>query len=93
MMGIEETVAKYISDNIIFTDRYPHPYDASFLNEGIIDSMNILELVMFVEEQFGVKVEDEEIIPDNFDSVSRIAAYVGSKTAVALKVPSLHASV
>ncbi len=84
MRELEESIARYIADNIIFSDNgYPYPEDASFLNEGIIDSMNILELVMFVEERFGVHVEDEEIVPDNFDSVSKIAAYVRSKTAVA----------
>ena len=58
---------------------YPYPNDASFLENGIIDSMNVLELVMFVEETFGVKVQDSEIIPDNFDSVSKLAAYIAAK--------------
>ena len=83
MRGIEESIRSYIAENIIFSNNgYPYPEDASFLNEGIIDSMNILELVMFVEERFGVHVADEEIVPDHFDSVSKIAAYVRSKVAV-----------
>lgn len=83
MRGIEESIRSYIAENIIFSNNgYPYPEDASFLNEGIIDSMNILELVMFVEERFGVHVADEEIVPDHFDSVSKIAAYVRSKAAV-----------
>jgi len=46
--------------------------DASFLENGIVDSTGILELVMFVEDTFGVSVEDEEVVPSNFDSVHRL---------------------
>ncbi len=84
MTGIEESIRSYLAENIIFSGNgYPYADDTSFLNEGIVDSMNILELVLFVEERFGVKVEDQEIIPDNFDSVSRLAAYVRSKASEA----------
>ncbi len=80
--GIEESIRSYLAENIIFSGNgYPYADDTSFLNEGIVESMNILELVLFVEERFGVKVEDQEIIPDNFDSVSRLAAYVRSKAS------------
>ncbi|RLC79677.1 MAG: acyl carrier protein, partial [Chloroflexi bacterium] len=51
-----------------------------FLEEGIVDSTGVLELVMFVEETFGVTVEDEEILPENFDSVTQLARYVRVKT-------------
>jgi acyl carrier protein len=50
--------------------------DASFLDNGIVDSMNIMEIVMFVEENFHVKVDDNEITPDHFDSVRRIADFI-----------------
>jgi acyl carrier protein len=76
----EEIVRTHIVQNILFSKKYPHPDDASFLEEGIIDSMNVMELIMFVEEKFGLEVADEEIVPDNFDSVSKIAAYVRRKT-------------
>jgi acyl carrier protein len=75
-----DTIAAYIADNILFSKKgYPHPHDASFLDNGIVDSMNVLELVQFVEEKFGVHVEDGEIIPDNFDSVTRLADFVRRK--------------
>jgi len=80
MQNVEETIRTYIAKNILFSGNgYPHPDDASFLNEGIIDSMNMLELVMFVEEQFDVHVEDQDIVPDNFDSVSKLATFVRRK--------------
>jgi len=51
----------------------------SFLENGIIDSTGVLELVLFLEETYNIKVEDDEIIPENLDSLENIAAYVTSK--------------
>ena len=52
-----------------------------FMEEGIIDSLGILELVMFVEQEFGVKVADEDVTPENFDSVNKLVNYVQRKLA------------
>jgi acyl carrier protein len=80
-MTIEEQVKQYVAENFLFSDDgYQLSEDASFLEEGIVDSTGVLELVMFVEETFNVTVEDEEIVPANFDSVSRLAEYVRRKT-------------
>jgi acyl carrier protein len=80
MEKTKEMIRKYIANNILFTDNgYSYPDDASFLGEGIVDSMNVLELVMFVEQNFGMKVDDQEIIPDNFDSVTKLATFVQNK--------------
>lgn len=80
MAKVEEMVRKYIAENILFSkDGYPYPDDASFLDNGIIDSMNVLELVVFVEDNFGITVDDQEVVPENFDSVARLAAYVHQK--------------
>jgi acyl carrier protein len=79
-MSVAEQVREYVAMNFLFSDNgYPFPDDASFLKEGIVDSTGVLELVMFVEESFGVAVEDQEIIPENFDSVSQLAAYIRGK--------------
>jgi acyl carrier protein len=81
MDNIEEMIRKYISENILFSGNgYPHADDTSFLEEGIVDSMGIMELVMFVDETFGITVEDEELVPDNFDSVTRLASYIRRKS-------------
>ena len=80
MQTIEQAIRAYIAKNILFSDNgYPYADDVSFLEEGIVDSMGIMELVMFVGETFGITVEDEELVPDNFDSVSRVAAYIRRK--------------
>jgi len=81
-MTVKKLVRQYIADNFLFSDDgYQLSDDASFLEEGIVDSTGVLELVMFVEEVFNVTVEDEEIVPANFDSVSRLAAYIRRKMA------------
>lgn len=80
MVSIEADIAGYIAENILFNNTgYPFPLDASFLENGIIDSMNVLELVMLVEEKYGVKVSDNDIVPDNFDSVERLANFVRAR--------------
>lgn len=53
--------------------------DDSFLERGIVDSTGVLEIVTFLEEKFGIKVQDEELVPDNLDSIARIAAFVARK--------------
>ena len=53
--------------------------DDSFLEKGIIDSTGILELVSFIESEFEIDVKDEELVPDNFDSVSKMSAYITRK--------------
>ena len=84
MMSIEKRIRAYIAENILFSDNgYTYSDGTSFLEEGIVDSMGIMELVMFVDEGFGITVEDEDVIPDNFDSVSKLAAYIRHKSPTA----------
>jgi acyl carrier protein len=79
---IEDKVRSFIVDNILFSSSgYPLPDDASFLESGIVDSMNVAEIVAFTEQAFGIAVRDHEIVPANFDSVSGLAAFVRRKLA------------
>jgi len=79
-MSIETLIRDYVLENFLFTSDNGHLQDDdSFLEEGIVDSTGVLELVMFVEETFGFAVEDEEIVPEKFDSVERLARYVQLK--------------
>jgi len=80
MGTIEGSIRDYIAENILFSDNgYTYSDDTSFLEEGIIDSMGIMELVMFVGDTFRITVEDEELVPDNFDSITRLASYIRLK--------------
>jgi acyl carrier protein len=78
---IKEKIQNFIAENILFSSGgFPYSDTTSFLDNGIIDSMNILQLGMFIEESFGISVEDDEITPDNFDSIERLAAFIERKT-------------
>lgn len=80
-MPIENKIKEYIAKNLLFNnDGYTYPDEASFLEEGIVDSQGVMELVMFVEEEFKVTVDDEDITPDNFDSISLLADYIRRKS-------------
>ena len=77
MESVETSIRRYVLETFLFTeDESQLSNDASFLEEGIVDSTGILELVMFVEETFSIVVKDEEVVPENFDSVERLARYV-----------------
>lgn len=79
-MSIETQIRNYILENFLYTkDEGKLRNTASFLEDGIVDSTGILELLLFVEETFGIQVEDEEVIPDNFDSVVRLTRYICMK--------------
>lgn len=82
MSSIETEVRKYILDKLLFGRTEVEPGgDTSFLESGIIDSTGVLELVAFLEEKFQVKVEDEDLIPANLDSVNAIIRFVESRLA------------
>jgi len=82
---VEAMIRSYIAENILFSKNgYPYPDDTSFLEGGIVDSTNVLELVMFVEENFRISVQDQDILPENFDSVSKLAAFVRLKAELAV---------
>jgi acyl carrier protein len=62
--------------------------DTSLLDAGIIDSTGVLELVTFIEERYGIQVEDHELIPENLDSIANVAAYVHGKLVAAREAES-----
>ena len=86
METIEQQIATFIASKILFSKNgYTYPYEASFLEEGIVDSTSVLELVLFTENTFGFSVDDSEITPDNFDSVKKLADFVRSK-AITIRI-------
>ncbi len=81
-MSEKDKVRNYILENYLFTDDASALSDSdSFLDKGIIDSTGILEVIYFLEEEFGVSVDDEEMIPENLDSVDNIVVFLGKKQA------------
>ena len=80
---LKSQIKKFIAENMLFSgDGFSHADDASLLDAGIIDSIGVMELVTFVGQTFRVTVPPEDISPENFDSVQRLAEYVRRKQAV-----------
>ena len=81
-MSIEREVTTFIVDNFLFgnAEDAPEP-ETSFLETGLIDSTGILELVTFLEEEYEITVADEDLTPENLDSVRNIAGYVERQRA------------
>jgi acyl carrier protein len=74
---VEQRIRDFIARNLLYSaDGYTLPDDASFLQNGIIDSLGVMELVDFVQLSFQVIVEQHEVVPGNFDSVTKLAAFV-----------------
>jgi acyl carrier protein len=79
---IEQKIRQFITDNFLFReDRASLTDSESLLEAGVIDSTGVLELVTFLETEFGLAVGDAEMVPENLDSISRIVSYVQGKTA------------
>lgn len=81
--GTEQTIRNYIVETFLFGQDDGFQMEDSLLERGIIDSTGVLELVVFIEEQFGVHANDEELIPENFDSIKRLATFIERKKAEA----------
>ena len=81
MTEIAGKLRAYIQEVFLFGDDLEYADDASLMQAGIIDSVGVLELVSYIEEEFGITVEDDELIPANFDSLANIADYLGRKLA------------
>ena len=81
MSEVKSKIRIFIVENFLFGDDNGLGDDTSFLEDGIIDSTGVLELVSFLEEEFSITVEDDELIPENLDSLNNIAAYLGKKAS------------
>lgn len=80
-MSVEQQVRAYILENFLFTtDASVLGVDESFLAKGIIDSTGMLEVIYFLEDKFGIRIDDAEMIPENLDSISNIVRFVERKT-------------
>ena len=79
-MDTKELIKKFIENNYMVEFKEDFQETDSFLDNGIIDSTGVLELIVFLEEKFGIKIEDAEIVPANLDSFKNIENYIKLKT-------------
>jgi acyl carrier protein len=78
-MDIKEQVRTFVTSNFYVAEPAALDDVASLLDRGIIDSTGVLEVIFFIEDTFGIKVEDSEMLPDNLDSIERIANFIDRK--------------
>lgn len=74
-----ERIREFITANFYVADAESLTEADSFLERGIIDSTGVLEVVAFLERDFGLTVEDADIVPENFDSISNLVGYIARK--------------
>ncbi|HEY8545085.1 MAG TPA: acyl carrier protein [Acidimicrobiales bacterium] len=76
---IAKQVRAFLVDTFLLGDDDGFADDESLLDSGIVDSTGVMEVVAFLEETFGIEIDDDELIADNLDSVRRLAAFVARK--------------
>lgn len=79
MEDVKGKIRDFIVENFLFGDDSGLDDQVSFLENGIVDSMGILEIVNFIKESFQVVVADEELLPENLDSIDNIASYLKTR--------------
>jgi len=80
MERFEHQLRKFIVENFLFGDEtMPFSNEESLLDRGLIDSTGVLELVAFLQQNFGITIADDEIVPDNLDSILGISDFVEQK--------------
>ncbi|MDY6950009.1 MAG: acyl carrier protein [Thermodesulfobacteriota bacterium] len=82
---IKEQILSFIVENFLFGESGDDLKETdSFLDTGIIDSTGVLEIVSYIEETYGFQVEDEDLIPENLDSIANVATYIERKQTQAV---------
>lgn len=82
MSEVKGRLKDFIVENFLFGDAAGLEDETSFLESGIIDSTGMLELITFLEEQFQIQIEDEELSPENLDSLNNLEAFLSRKQQV-----------
>ncbi len=83
MEQVKQAVKNYILENVLYgADEDALSCDDSFLEKGLIDSTGIMEIVSFIEEEYGFSIYDEELIPENLDTINNLAKFIKMKAAV-----------
>ena len=82
MDKMRERIRGFLIDNFLFGDEEGLEDQTSFLDAGIVDSTGILELVDFLDDEFNIKISDDEILPENLDSINNIINFLEKKNVV-----------
>jgi acyl carrier protein len=83
MSDLKRELRTFIVDTFLFGQDSNLTDDTSFLEQGIVDSTGVLELVAHLERTYNIKVKDEDLVPDNLDSINAIAGFLETKRSSA----------
>ena len=78
-MTLKQQIRDFVTSNFYVAEPAALQDQTSLLEHGIIDSTGVLEVIVFLETTFGISVDDSELLPENLDSIERIAAFVERK--------------
>ena len=82
--ALHDTIRRFILENYLFTDDLAQlGLDDSLLGRGIVDSTGMLEVITFLESEYGISIDDAEMTPDNLETIDRIANFVSKKQSAA----------
>jgi acyl carrier protein len=81
LTDIRAKVVQFVTTNFYVPEGSTIADDASLLDQGVVDSTGVLEVITFLESEFGIKIEDAEMVPDNLDTIGNIVAFVTRKKA------------
>lgn len=76
---VAQRVRQFITENFFVSDPSSLADDASLITGGVVDSTGLLEVIAFLESEYGISIVDQEMVPDNLETVGRIAAFVARK--------------
>ena len=76
MEAIQQRLRKFVTETFLFGDGADLKDDDSFIEKGIIDSTGILQVVDFVEQEFGFQVREEDLLPENLDSIDQLTTFI-----------------
>ena len=76
---IQEQVRQFVTDNFYVANPVALGNAESLLDSGVMDSTGVLELIAFIEETYGITVEDSEMLPENLDSIDHVAEFIRRK--------------
>lgn len=80
-MSVKQQIRQFIIDEFLFGQEDSLRDDVSLLGAGILDSMGVLQILFHLEETYGIQVEDQEVVPENIDSIDNLTAFVTHKLA------------
>ena len=76
---IKLSITSFIRSELIYEDDQDFDDHTNLIERGIVDSMSLVRLIGFVEEEYGIRVQDEDIVPEHFSSLSKIATFIAQR--------------